>query len=69
MQNFDCANQHFGAIKNPLHVVQEVSRVLRPGGSFVIGELDRYSFWSVSRRVRGMAWLFKVERRPFLDCW
>ena len=42
-------------IKNPLQVVQEVSRVLRPGGLFVIGELGRFSFWAVSRRVRG--WL------------
>jgi len=42
-------------IKNPLQVVQEVSRVLRPGGSFVIGELGRFSFWSLSRRMRG--WL------------
>jgi ubiquinone/menaquinone biosynthesis C-methylase UbiE len=42
-------------IKNPLQVVQEVSRVLRPGGSVVIGELGRYSSWALSRRVRG--WL------------
>jgi ubiquinone/menaquinone biosynthesis C-methylase UbiE len=42
-------------IKDPLQVVQEVSRVLRPGGSFIIGELGRYSSWAASRRVRG--WL------------
>lgn len=42
-------------VKNPLQVVQEVSRVLRPGGWFVIGELGRYSSWAISRRVRG--WL------------
>jgi ubiquinone/menaquinone biosynthesis C-methylase UbiE len=42
-------------IKNPLQAVQEVSRVMRPGGSFVIGELGRYSAWALSRRVRG--WL------------
>jgi len=42
-------------VRNPLQVVQEVSRVLRPGGSFVIGELGRYSSWALSRRVRG--WL------------
>jgi ubiquinone/menaquinone biosynthesis C-methylase UbiE len=40
-------------VKNPLQAVQEVSRVLRPGGSFVIGELGKYSAWAVSRRVRG----------------
>jgi ubiquinone/menaquinone biosynthesis C-methylase UbiE len=42
-------------IKNPLQLVQEVSRVLRPGGLFVIGELGTYSFWALSRTVRG--WL------------
>jgi len=42
-------------IRDPLKVVQELSRVLRPGGSFVIGELGGYSSWAVSRRVRG--WL------------
>ena len=40
-------------IRDPLQVVQEVSRVLRPGGWFVIGELGRYSSWALSRRVRG----------------
>jgi len=40
-------------IKAPLQVVQEVSRVLRPGGWFVLGELGRYSSWAVSRKVRG----------------
>ena len=42
-------------IKDPVQVVQEVSRVLRPGRAFVIGELGRYSLWALSRRVRG--WL------------
>ncbi|HVB58967.1 MAG TPA: class I SAM-dependent methyltransferase [Candidatus Acidoferrales bacterium] len=42
-------------IRDPLQVVKEVSRVLRPGGWFVIGELGRYSSWALSRRVRG--WL------------
>ena len=42
-------------IRDPLQVVREVSRVLRPGGSFVIGELGKYNTWALSRRVRG--WL------------
>ena len=40
-------------VKNPLQVVQEVSRVMRPGGSFVIGELGKYSAWALLRRLRG----------------
>jgi 2-polyprenyl-3-methyl-5-hydroxy-6-metoxy-1,4-benzoquinol methylase len=43
----------FCFVKNPALAAKEVSRVLRPGGPFVIGELGRYSAWAVSRRVRG----------------
>ncbi len=39
----------------PGAALKEAARVLRPGGSFVIGELGRYSMWAVFRRVRG--WL------------
>lgn len=33
--------------------VQEMTRVLRPGGIVVIGELGRYSLWASARRIRG----------------
>lgn len=36
-------------------VVQEMARVLRPGGRLVLGELGRYSLWAAKRRVAG--WL------------
>jgi ubiquinone/menaquinone biosynthesis C-methylase UbiE len=42
-------------IGEPLQVLREVHRVLRPGGAFVIGELGKYSSWALWRRVRG--WL------------
>ena len=42
-------------VKEPQRVVRETSRVLRSGGSLVIGELGRYSSWALSRRLR--AWL------------
>lgn len=35
--------------------VAEMARVLRPGGRFVIGELNRWSSWAAQRRLR--AWL------------
>lgn len=42
-------------IEDALPTFREVSRVLAPGGVFVIGELGRYSTWSAHRRLR--AWL------------
>jgi len=35
--------------------VQEMKRVLKPGGRLVIGELGRYSIWAAVRRLKG--WL------------
>ena len=34
---------------------REITRVLRPGGAVVIGELGRWSLWALRRRIRG--WL------------
>jgi SAM-dependent methyltransferase len=36
-------------------MASELARVLRPGGRFVIGELNKWSSWAAQRRVR--AWL------------
>jgi len=36
-------------------VVSEMARVLRPGGSLLIGDLGRWSSWAARRRIRG--WL------------
>lgn len=40
-------------VSDPAAAVREMSRVLRPGGVIVIGELGRYSLWAWVRRVRG----------------
>jgi len=42
-------------ISQPLAALNEMSRVLRPGGVVVVGELGRWSLWAVRRRFRG--WL------------
>lgn len=42
-------------IRDPARAAEEASRVLRPGGSFVVGELGRYSSWALWRKLR--AWL------------
>lgn len=42
-------------VPDPDRAVQEIARVLRPGGRLVVGELHRQSYWAAERRVRG--WL------------
>ena len=42
-------------VQDPLRAVSEAARVLRPGGRLVLGELNRYSIWALTRRTRG--WL------------
>lgn len=41
-------------VKEPLLAAREASRVLRLGGSLVVGELGRYSSWALLRKLR--AW-------------
>jgi ubiquinone biosynthesis O-methyltransferase len=42
-------------VEDAAPVFNEIARVLRPGGRFVIGELGKWSVWAAGRRVR--AWL------------
>lgn len=42
-------------VSEPVVAVNEMSRVLRPGGVLVVGKLRRWSLWAVRRRFR--SWL------------
>jgi ubiquinone biosynthesis O-methyltransferase len=42
-------------VPDPDKVFGEMTRVLRPGGRLVVGELGRHSLWAVKRRIAG--WL------------
>lgn len=42
-------------LKDAQPAILEIARVLRPGGRFVIGELNLWSLWAAYRRLRG--WL------------
>jgi len=40
-------------VADPVAASQEMARTVRGGGRLVIGELGRWSWWAVGRRVRG----------------
>jgi 2-polyprenyl-3-methyl-5-hydroxy-6-metoxy-1,4-benzoquinol methylase len=42
-------------VPSPRSAVEEIARVLKPGGRAVIGDLGRFSAWAAWRRLRG--WL------------
>jgi ubiquinone/menaquinone biosynthesis C-methylase UbiE len=41
-------------VHSPDRAIEEMRRVLRPGGRLVLGELNRFSTWTLLRRLKGL---------------
>ncbi len=41
-------------VSEPEKMLNEVKRVLKEGGGFILGDLNRYSYWAFLRRVKGL---------------
>jgi ubiquinone/menaquinone biosynthesis C-methylase UbiE len=41
-------------VSRPDRAIKEMHRVIKPGGRLVVGELNRFSFWALLRRLKGL---------------
>lgn len=54
---------------DPMFMLSEVNRVLKPGGVVIVTTPNAVSTWSITKMLRGVEPYFYMQYRPYRDPW